>query len=151
MELVKNLSNKQKAVLYFSLICEGNELETDRLISSIEWHEYKCLDMEFQKWHDSIFSAMCVFGMMYWREIAQGLRSIIIKEEADTAEMKSIQRLAALQAAMVEFCNQHGMNIEDVWDFIGNNWPTPLPDAIGIDHEYQKKVLNKLNAAMPVA
>ena len=87
--------------------------------------------------------------MMYWCEVAQGLRSIVTKEQADTAELESIRRLAALQAAMVEFCNQHGMNIEDVWDFIGNNWPTPLPEDMGIDDEYRIKVLNQLNAGLP--
>jgi hypothetical protein len=150
LELVKNLSNKQKAALYFSLVCECNEAELDQLKGTIEWKEYTCLDMEFQKLCDNFIAIFSVFGMMYWREVAIGLKSIVINEQADTEELESIQRLAALRAAIAEFCNQHGIELADVVTFIGaGNWPQ-VPEAVGIDHEYQQKVLDQLNAAMPV-
>lgn len=138
-KLYEGLSPKQKAALTLHYIGEQDAAEIERIRSTVEWKTYRCIDAEYTDWRDRFFDASLVWGVMYWRALfiheldASAFHRAVHRlldskadgeerkafDEADQAQERSLARVVALQEALKDVCQQHGLDHEDVTKLAG--------------------------------
>lgn len=122
------ITNKQRAVLYFKYVTDENELEVNRLLSSVPRKTYNMIDMEFIKWEDGFSLLAMAFAQEHW--IARhGLMVAILRMKIANAKddaweewdaiLEEIQHqgklLLSLDSALVAVAEQHGFDAQCVY------------------------------------
>jgi hypothetical protein len=162
-KLYEGMTSKQKAALTLHYMTESNTTEIERIRSTVPWKEYRCIDADYTDWRDQLLKISVIWGLEYWQTLyahanaVRRLTRLDLKaadnetlKAFDTAEEQadgSLTRLAALQAALKEVCDEHGIDPDDAFKVAGvpvRDWPKCEPDA-----EYQADIAQKLRECLP--
>ncbi|MBI2066832.1 MAG: hypothetical protein HYT77_02300 [Deltaproteobacteria bacterium] len=161
-KLYGDLTNKERAALYFRYICDRNELEMDRVESSVPWKNYCCIDFQYSDWRDSFFHMALVWALDCWRLrtrqwAAFALIHLLMQSgERDQAhevmaEHKRLEaRLLAMDRALEVTCAEHGLEAEAVRRLTGTPTFDPLFPELDPDSGYQAEVQLNLSRCLPV-
>ena len=154
----ESITNKQRAALYFHYVTHENELEVNRLLSSVPKKSYTMNDLEFVKWEDGFSLLSSVFAQEHW--IAQhGLMVAVLRmkianakddawEEWDaTLEDTQYQSklLLSLDAALLAVADQHGFDVQCVYHRARAKPYKPTKVGVTADAEIQATWTNIFN------
>jgi len=122
--LYEGLGGKQRAVLVFMHLSEGNAAEAHRVGDAAPWKRYTAPDVEHTEWFEGLRNLTLYFAMEHWRyqahcNAAQGaMIHFYHVEDADDhlvgdcfdgwREWES--RLLSLDAALAAVCAKHGID-----------------------------------------
>ena len=153
-KLYADLTYKEKAALTFKYFTEQNEVEIDRIQSSVLVQSYilKSLNFEFIEHRDALFNLAIIYGLEYWQKFSGlgwgflGLRSALKNENSEESAflLKVIQKtegqLLALDAALEKVCEENAFDAAVVRKFMGIEgiYETIGSDPV-LDLEYQAK------------
>ena len=144
-KMYKHLSTQELALLAFSSLANGDELEQARIADAVPRRTYSCLDAGFTQHLDRVFNMACCWAIQYWqcqtRTIAARAWWLTAKGDrhwqADEALYRHRRRQAAIKAALMEICQEHGIDNEAVKqiagitsDFADNGDHDPDPDYL---------------------
>ncbi len=139
-KMYKHLTAQELALLAFASLANGDELEQARIADAVPRRTYSCLDADFTQHLDRVFNMACCWAIQYWqcqtRTMAARTLWLTAKGEqhlqADEALYRHQRRQAAIEAALMEICQEHGIDIEAVKqiagitsDFTGKTDPDP--------------------------
>ena len=124
----ESITNKQRAALFFHYVTHENELEANRLLSSVPRKTYTMNDMEFVKWEDGFSLLAMVFAQEHW--IARhGLMLAVLRMKITSAKKEAWEEwdatiediqywsklLLSLDAALLAVADQHGFDAQCVY------------------------------------
>ena len=66
-KMYKHLSTQELALLAFSSLANGDELEQARIADAVPRHTYSCLDAGFTQHLDRVFNMACCWAIQYWQ------------------------------------------------------------------------------------
>jgi hypothetical protein len=131
-KLYKHMSSKELALLAFANLANRDELEQARIIDAVPRHTYSCLDATFSEYLDRVFNMACCWSIQYWQcqarlMAANGCLLAHLKDKDDIQQWAlddeirdhHARRLAAVEVALVELCQEHGIDIEAVKQIAG--------------------------------
>jgi len=146
----ESITNKQRAALFFHYVTHENELEANRLLSSVPRKTYTMNDMEFVKWEDGFSLLAMVFAQEHWiarhRLMAMVLRMKIANakddawEEWDAATEEAqyqTKLLLSLDAALLAVADKHGFDAQCVYRRARAKPYKPTKDGVTADGETQ--------------
>lgn len=160
-KLYAHLSNKERAVLELSHFASGNELEADRVLSSVPRKTYDCIDFEFRNWRDGIFHMAAMWAVSYWKLytkcVGASLVSHLALRNGDTERLQEVDaereqyyiRLHAVNAALDVVCREHGIDPDDMRKLTSTPQLAFSVPEILLDMEYQKEAEQYLRAFLP--
>ena len=144
-KMYKHLTAQELARLAFASLANRNELEQARIADAVPRRTYSCLDAGFTQHLDRVFNMACFWAIQYWqcqtRTMAARTLWLTAKGEqhlqADEALYRHQRRQAAIETALIEICQEHGIDIEAVKqlagitsDFADNGDHEPDPDYL---------------------
>lgn len=124
----ESITNKQRAALFFHYVTHENELEANRLLSSVPRKTYTMNDMEFIKWEDGFSLLAMVFAHEHW--IARhGLMAAVLRVKIAVTKKEAFEKiesafdeverwqklLLSLDAALAAVAKQHGFDVLPVY------------------------------------
>jgi hypothetical protein len=147
----ESITNKQRAVLYFHYVTHENELEANRLLSSVPRKTYTMNDMEFVKWEDGFSRLASVFAHEHW--IARhGLMAAVLRMKIASAKEKAWEEwdatvedvrywsktLLSLDAALLAAADKHGFDVQCVYLRARTEPYKPKNKSVTADAEIQE-------------
>ena len=144
-KMYKHLTAQELALLAFASLPGGDELEQARIYDAVPRRTYSCPDMDFVKHLDRVFNMACCWAIQYWQcqTRTMAARSLWLTAkgdrhwQADEALYRHQRRQAAIEAALMEICQEHGIDIDAVKqlagitsDFADNGDHEPDPDYL---------------------
>jgi hypothetical protein len=145
-KMYKHLTAQELALLAFASLANRNELEQARIYDAVPRRTYSCLDAGFTQHLDRVFNMACFWAIQYWqcqtRIMAARTLWLTAKGEqhwqADEALYRHQRRQAAIEAALTEICQEHGIDIEAVKQIAGIT--SDLADNADPDPDYLAQV-----------
>lgn len=130
-KLYANLTSRERAVIAFSHLAQGDELEFHRILRSVPTKRYICPDLEFQWWVNTLFAVSQFWGLEHWKHIAQRTAAIAILRatSATTVREETLElldnvrqcecRLLTLEATLEDFCQDLGLSSKAIRLIVG--------------------------------
>jgi hypothetical protein len=124
----ESITNKQRAALFFHYVTHENELEANRLLSSVPRKTYIMNDMEFVKWEDGFSLLAMVFAHEHWFA-RHGLMAAVLRVKIASAKKEAWEEwdatiedvqywsklLLSLDAALLAAADKHGFDVQCVY------------------------------------
>lgn len=164
-KLYEGLTSKRKATLTLHYMGEQDATEIERIRSTVPWKDYRCMDAEYTDWRDRLLHITMAWGLDYWRAVyvhahavhqltrldlkAADSEALQAFTKADERVERALARIVALQEALKDVCQQHGLDHEDVIKVAGvpvRKWPKCEPDRA-----YQEVITAELLECLPPA
>ncbi len=94
-------------MLAFEACSRHDGAEADAIVNNVQWKTYQMLDYGFQRLSTNLLFLSLLYGKEYWR-----LRALLfyfgtnqVGEPDETCEL-IIKKMAAIETALVEVCNE---------------------------------------------
>lgn len=145
--LYATLTNKERALLAFQSIMEGDKEEAQRIAASVPLKRYVCADVEYERWYDAIWALADAYAIEYWRlttqtyRCAQQAQYLEARNDREGAErvsqgfVEAYESLSALNCALDAVCAKYGLDIERIKEVGRIDSETLIPASWARDDE----------------
>jgi hypothetical protein len=125
-KMYDKLTTKQQAALAFNHLMTGNQIETERVISTVPMKSYRCKDLDFQDQFESYRVMALLWSVEYWQLYAQQLEALVrlnlytrrkdwTKADLAHEQLEHIGScLSAIDRALQSVCEAQGIDSEAV-------------------------------------
>lgn len=125
-KLYSGLSGQELAAVAFFHTAEQNQIEMDRVLSVVPRKNYSCLDQDFIRQQDYLFSVVTFWGSEYWRKLFMHTAALLETYHADGEQPKAWERvdttaeaLETWHAVLAAWCDKHGLDIGAAYKLAG--------------------------------
>lgn len=155
------LTNKEKASLVFRYTADKNDLEIDRIETSVPWKNYDCIDFNYRRWRNGFIHMACFWSIAHWQLRARQMSAfgnvVVYKhkrshKEADDAVLEALQVeacLLALDRALESTCKEHGLDVGTVRRFASTDVYKPVYPDVEPDQKYQIEMQLNMTRCLP--
>jgi len=131
--LYATLTNRERAILVFKHLVEGDKEEVRRIVGSVPMKSYRCADLEYERLYDGIWDMGKAYEAEYWFLEAMASRRMLgglyLDKRGETEESeKAFQDFSeyameaqALDAALEDICEEQGLDVSVVRKFGGTD------------------------------
>jgi hypothetical protein len=161
-KLYASLTNKERATLAFQYLTDRNTQEVEKVKASIPCKNYRCPDIEYEKWFDAIWDMSSLYAIEHWtlqaRKYMAFFKSWMLRRkndyvhEADEAFDEFIlgdEYIRALDCALVSVCTEYGISVEAVKKLADTGtFPVRHPD-LQPDEKKKAEFVEMLSRLLP--